>query len=137
MQMEMKKVMLGLVAAIAVTAPAAMAQETEHLDVWKNNKGITLSYVTHQSMKATDSPIPFQYDSDWGVSLSTGTSYLWPRSAGWAGNRIKVGVDARWFDISYVKYKKYPKVGGVQIDESWYGYEDNYGFCPALRRREG
>ena len=124
----MKKVLLGLVAAVAVSAPAVMAQETEYLDVWKRNKGITLSYVTHQSMKMTDSPLPFQYDSDWGVSLSTGTTYLWPRSAGWAGNRIKVGVDARWFDISYVKYKKYPKINGVQVDESWYVDEYDYDY---------
>lgn len=45
-------------------------------------------------------------------------------------------MDARWFDISYVKYKKYPKVNGVQI-EDWmfdpnsdydFDYDDDYGY---------
>lgn len=123
----MKKLLLGAVAAIAMAAPAT-AQDNEHLDVWKRNKGITLSYITHQSLKDTESLIPYQYDSKAGFSFSTGNTYLWPRSAGWAGNRLKVGVDARWFDVSYVKYKKFPKVNGVQIEE-WMvepdlGYDD-------------
>lgn len=138
----MKKLLLGAIAAMAITAPAT-AQVNENLDVWKRNKGITLSYITHQSLKDTESLIPFQYDSKAGFSFSTGNTYLWPRSAGWAGNRLKVGLDVRWFDISYVKYKKFPKVAGVQI-EDWmiddsdldydYGYdygddyEDEIGF---------
>ena len=133
----MKKLLFGAIAAVVLAQPA-MAQDSENLDVWKRNKGITLSYITHQSLKFTDFEIPLQYDSKSGFSFSTGTTYLWPRSAGWAGNRLKVGVDARWFDISYVKYKKYPKVNGVQI-EDWmvdpdsdfdfdYDYDYDYGY---------
>lgn len=113
----MKKLLFGAIAAVVLAQPS-MAQDSENLDVWKRNKGVTLSYITHQSLKFTDSEIPLQYDSKSGFSFSTGTTYLWPRSAGWAGNRLKVGVDARWLDISYVKYKKYPKVNGVQL-ENW------------------
>lgn len=137
----MKKFLLGAIAAMTLTS-AANAQVTENLDVWKYNKGITISYITHQSLKDTegiiiDSPLPvsYQYDSKAGFSFSTGNTYLWPRSAGWAGNRLKVGVDARWFDVSYVKYKKFPKIGGVQI-ENWmitdndydYDYDYDYGY---------
>ena len=125
----MKKLLFGAIAAVVLAQPA-MAQDSENLDVWKRNKGITLSYITHQSLKFTDSEIPLQYDSKSGFSLSTGTTYLWPRSAGWAGNRLKVGVDARWFDISYVKYKKYPKFNGVQL-EGWdngFDFDDDYDY---------
>lgn len=139
----MKKLLFGAIAAVVLAQPA-VAQDSENLDVWKRNKGITLSYITHQSLKDTDPQFPdaeipiesFQYDSKAGFSFNTGTTYLWPRSAGWAGNRLKVGVDARWFDISYVKYKKYPKVNGVQI-EDWmfdpnsdydFDYDDDYGY---------
>lgn len=129
----MKKYLLGAVAAVILAAPAVAqdsAQSTEHLDVWKRNKGITLGFITHQSLKDTESFIPYQYDSKFGFSLSVGTTYLWPRnSAGWAGNRIKVGVDARWFDISYAMYKKYPKVGGIQLSEEDYpSYDNGYGY---------
>lgn len=101
----MKRFIIGVVAAMAMV-PLAMAQEqdTENLDVWKRNKGITLSYITNQSLKEVDSPIDYQYDSSVGFSFTSGTSYLWPRNAGWFGNRLKVGVDARWLDVSYVKY---------------------------------
>jgi len=125
----MKKLILGSVAALAVVLPAA-AQDNEHLDVWKRNKGITLSYITHQSLEDTEAVVPFQYDSKAGFSFSTGNTYLWPRSAGWCGNRLKIGVDARWFDISYVKYNEYPKVNGVQ-QNGWeapdYGDYGDYG----------
>ena len=130
----MKKFILGAIATIAI-AGSATAQGSENLDVWKRNKGINLSYITHQSLKDTESLIPYQYDSKAGFSLSTGNTYLWPRSEGWAGNRLKVGVDARWFDISYVKYKKFPKVNGMQIQD-WmiedgdfdYDYDYDYGY---------
>lgn len=122
----MKKLLFGAIAAVVLAQPA-MAQDSENLDVWKRNKGITLSYITHQSLKDTESLIPFQYDSKAGFSFSTGTTYLWPRSAGWLGNRLKVGVDARWFDISYVKYNKYPKVNGVQI-EDWMFEPSDYDY---------
>ena len=130
----MKRFIIGVVAAMAMV-PLAMAQEqdTENLDVWKRNKGITLSYITNQSLKEVDSPIDYQYDSSVGFSFTSGTSYLWPRNAGWFGNRLKVGVDARWLDVSYVKYKKYPKVGGVQLgpedfyEDYDYDYDYDYG----------
>lgn len=129
----MKKLILGSMAAMAIVLPAFAqdnAQDNQHLDVWKRNKGITLSYITHQSLENTDALVPFQYDSKSGFSFSTGNTYLWPRSAGWCGNRLKIGVDARWFDISYVKYNEYPKVDGVQLN-GWEGsdYSDysDYG----------
>ena len=118
-----------MLAVTAMAAPVAMAQDSENLDVWKRNKGINLSYITHQSLKGemidpeiSEIPIPVQYDSKAGFSLSTGNTYLWPRSAGWAGNRLKVGVDARWFDISYVKYTKYPKLAGIQTGQPHQNY---------------
>lgn len=124
----------GMLAVTAMAAPVAMAQDSENLDVWKRNKGINLSYITHQSLKGemidpeiSEIPIPVQYDSKAGFSLSTGNTYLWPRSAGWAGNRLKVGVDARWFDISYVKYTKYPKLAGIQI-EDWMVDPDDFDY---------
>jgi len=123
----MKKLMLGGIAAMAIVFPA-VAQDSEHLDVWKRNKGITLSYITHQSLEDVDAVIPFQYDSKAGFSFSTGNTYLWPRSAGWCGNRLKIGVDARWFDVSYVKYNNYPKVNGTQLngwDDPEYSDEDD------------
>lgn len=122
----MKKLLFGAIAAVVLAQPA-MAQDSENLDVWKRNKGITLSYITHQSLKDTESLIPFQYDSKAGFSFNTSNTYLWPRSAGWLGNRLKVGVDARWFDISYVKYNKYPKVNGVQI-EDWMFEPSDYDY---------
>ena len=92
---------------LGALAPAAMAQ---HTDIWKKNKGITLGFVTHQSLKCDEAWLPkFQYNSSFGISMSVGTQYLWPKGEGWAGNRIKVGVDARWFDISYVNYKDLPE----------------------------
>lgn len=41
----------GMLAVTAMAAPVAMAQDSENLDVWKRNKGINLSYITHQSLK--------------------------------------------------------------------------------------
>lgn len=66
----MKKLLFGAIAAVVLAQPA-MAQDSENLDVWKRNKGITLSYITHQSLKFTDSEIPLQYDSKSGFSFST------------------------------------------------------------------
>lgn len=40
-----------MLAVTAMAAPVAMAQDSENLDVWKRNKGINLSYITHQSLK--------------------------------------------------------------------------------------
>ena len=64
----MKRLIIGVVAAMAMV-PLAMAQEqdTENLDVWKRNKGITLSYITNQSLKEVDSPIDYQYDRGTGI----------------------------------------------------------------------
>lgn len=130
----MKKLIFGILTAIALVVPVTvMASDNANgnTDVWKNNKGITFSYITHQSIKNTDAQVPYQYDSKFGVSFNSSCIYLWPRSTGWAGNRLKVGVDARWIDFSYVKYDKFPKVGGVQMEE-WMSdpdedyYEDYY-----------
>lgn len=126
----MKKIIFGIVAAIAAVTPAAVTAADNNgynSDVWKYNKGLTLGFITHQSLKDMDSEIPLQYDSSFGISLNSGATYLWPRSAGWAGNRLKVGVDARWVEISYIKYKKFPKLGGVQI-EDWMVDPDDYDY---------
>ncbi|MDE6717116.1 MAG: hypothetical protein K2J70_02895 [Muribaculaceae bacterium] len=112
----MKRLLLGIFTAVAAVSPAVMSADDAPRNIWKYNKGINIGFITHQGLKDMDSEIPFQYDSSFGISFSTGASYLWPRSEGWAGNRVKVGVDARWFEISYVKYKKYPKIDGVQLD---------------------
>lgn len=107
----------------------ALAQKN---DVWKNNKGVTIGFVTHQSLKWEEDKNDCQFDSNFGFSLTTGTQYLWPRSEGWAGNRIKVGVDARWFDVSYINYKKNIKVNGTEIkttrfDDYYDDEEKDYG----------
>lgn len=114
----MKSLLLGMAAAIAAVSPTVMLGADTPKNNWKYNKGINIGFITHQGLKDIDSWIPFQYDSSFGISFSTGASYLWPRSEGWAGNRVKVGIDARWFEISYVKYKKFPKIDGIQL-EGW------------------
>lgn len=119
----MRKLLLGMVALVAALSPVVASAEGAPKDVWKYNKGINIGIITHQGLKDMDSPYPFQYDSSYGFSFNTGTTYFWPRNEGWVGNRVKVGVDARWFEISYIKYKKYPKINGVQL-EDWFGYDD-------------
>lgn len=118
----MKKFLLGALMLSAV-APFAMSQDAS---IWKSNKGITLGFITHQSLKWDEGGEDFQYNSRYGFSLSVGTQYLWPKGQGWAGNRIKVGVDARWYDMSYVNYKKWPEYKG---DSDWDDYfDDDYDY---------
>lgn len=121
----MKKFLLAIICA--VVAFGAFADDD--LSIWKKNKGITVSFITHQSLTDPNFPgefgkVPYQYNSSFGFGLNTGTSYIWPKGAGWAGNRIKVGVDVRWFDVSYVKYSKYPKIDGVDLKDFANDIED-------------
>lgn len=116
----MKKLLL-LGAAVVMTAIPMAAK-----GIWDSNKGITIGIYTHQGLKAEDDIAKLQYDSNFGIGLSTGTSYLWPRSHGWAGDRIKVGVDVRWFDLSYINYKKDSKID-FKTDVPQDGY-DNSGY---------
>ncbi len=113
----------------------------ETLPSGKNNKGITVGFITHQSltnddfMKELGMKLPFQYNSSYGFGLTTGNTYLWPKGEGWAGNRIKVGVDVRWFDVSFVKYNKYPKIGGVDLKNFVGTLDDIFG--PEYSRAPG
>lgn len=122
----MKKLLLASISALMLAVPA-MAQ-THDTGIWKNNKGITFGIITHQSLKWKEGPVKAQYNSNYGFSLSTGTTYLWPRSEGWAGNRIKVGVSARWFDISYVNYNKNPKFKGNVDTRAFDDYDYDYDY---------
>lgn len=112
---------LLLAAACGLVALGAYSQGDA--SIWKNNKGITIGFITHQSLNNDDFlgelgvKTPFQYNSSYGFSFTSGNTYLWPKGEGWAGNRIKVGVDVRWFDVSFVKYSKYPKIGGVDLKD--------------------
>lgn len=107
----MKKYLLLAAVVCGMFAQTAKADE----DSWKRNKGITIGFLTHQgltqqefSMQDALNGVTPHYDSKFGFSFTVSNSYLWPRSEGWAGDRIKVGVDARWFDIQFVKYKENP-----------------------------
>ena len=110
-----------LAAACGLVALGAYSQGDA--SIWKNNKGITIGFITHQSLNNDDFlgelgvKTPFQYNSSYGFSFTSGNTYLWPKGEGWAGNRLKVGVDVRWFDVSFVKYSKYPKIGGVDLKD--------------------
>ena len=110
-----------LAAACGLVALGAYSQGDA--SIWKNNKGITIGFITHQSLNDDDFlgelgvKTPFQYNSSYGFSFTSSNTYLWPLGEGWAGNRIKAGVDVRWFDISFVKYSKYPKIGGVDLKD--------------------
>ena len=129
-----------------LAAFGAYSQET--LPSGKTTKGITVGFITHQSltnddfMKELGMKLPFQYNSSYGFGLTTGNTYLWPKGEGWAGNRIKVGVDVRWFDVSFVKYNKYPKIGGVDL-KNFVGTLDDifragiFSRLRGLRRRLG
>ena len=133
----MKRLLLA--AACGLAAFGAYSQGDA--SIWKNNKGITVGFITHQSltnddfMKELGMKLPFQYNSSYGFGLTTGNTYLWPKGEGWAGNRIKVGVDVRWFDVSFVKYNKYPKIGGVDLKNFVGTLDDIFG--PEYSRAPG
>ena len=133
----MKRLLLA--AACGLAAFGAYSQGDA--SIWKNNKGITVGFITHQSltnddfMKERGMKLPFQYNSSYGFGLTTGNTYLWPKGEGWAGNRIKVGVDVRWFDVSFVKYNKYPKIGGVDLKNFVGTLDDIFG--PEYSRAPG
>lgn len=112
----MKGILLLVVALMGLTM-SGYAQEDYDASIWTKNKGINIGFVTHQSLVNTDALSDFRYDSTFGINFSTGTTYFWPRSKGWAGNRIKVGLNVQWFEVTYVRYKKFPKIAGVQLDE--------------------
>lgn len=126
----MKKFLFASAAAVMLATP--VAAQTADTGIWKNNKGIVLGIITHQSLKWEEGPIKCQYNSNYGFSLSNGTTYLWPAGEGWAGNRIKVGVSTRWFDISYVNYSDKIELKGLtgsrgydDFDPSDYWYDDD------------
>ena len=127
-----------LAAACGLVALGAYSQGDA--SIWKNNKGITIGFITHQSLNDDNFlgelgdalsvfglKNPFQYNSSYGFSLTSSNTYLWPSGEGWAGNRIKVGVDVRWFDVSFVKYNKYPKIGGIDLKEFYKNMGNVFG----------
>lgn len=127
----MKKLLLLAAVAFGVMAQTAKADD----EIWKRNYGITVGILTHQGLTAQDYDLTSMangviphLDSKFGFSFTASTSYLWPRSEGWAGDRIKVGVDVRWFDLTFVKYKNdptYDALGSIgDILNGNYNYND-------------
>lgn len=87
--------------------------------IWKNNKYLNIGYVSG-SIENEEA----HYDSSYGFSLTSGTSFLYPKNA--VGGIVKFGFDVNWFDFTITgQKKKFLKAEGSDDDE-WGWYHDYY-----------
>lgn len=87
-------------AALLAGATAAHAEK----GVWDRSTHFTIGYISNSSLtnKTTDL---YHWNSHAGVSIASGHTYYFPTSEGWLNNTLKVGVDAKWFEMAYTNYK--------------------------------
>lgn len=81
-----------------------MRTDSVHKAIWSNTSYFNIFY----SGSSTSSDIYKSQKAKFGVGLSIGTSYLWPRSHAW-GNVVKIGFDIRYLDLQFAMYDKFAR----------------------------
>lgn len=89
---------------LCATCTAMSAQDVNPNDVFKKNKYLNLGYATAETCTDFSSVQKSQYS----FFINKGTTYYWPKSKAWFG-MLKVGLDMRWMDFSFSKYKNESK----------------------------
>lgn len=89
----------------------------ENSSVWKRNRFIGLNFV---SSDLSVGDFPGKLKSSYGFAFNNGTTYLLHKKPFWGV--LKIGLDATWIDINYVKYQS----TGI-YDNGYHGGYGNYG----------
>ena len=112
----MKKLILILLVALCASS-AAYAQK----DIWGKGRYFNIGYSIAQTAPENS----YIDKGKFGVSITKGTTYLFPKTP--FANMVKVGFDVNWMDISVAKYKATAGWENEFLDENYDNDYDNDG----------
>lgn len=90
--------------ALANSRLAILRADSIHDAVWRTGRYFNVGY----SIASTSSDVYNAEKAKFGVFISKGTSYLWPRKSP-IGGMLKLGFDVRWFDMQFAMYDKFAR----------------------------
>lgn len=105
----MKHIALTLLAILSIGF-ASSAQDKTEKPIWRRGRYMHLGY----SLSQTAAEGQMSDKAKFGVSLTKGSTYLFPRRNAW-GEIVKIGFDVNWVDMSFAQYKN-SDWSGMQSD---------------------
>lgn len=110
--MKLKHLLLTLV--VLLTVPTVSAQ-------WGKTKTFGVGYVTSKLTKNSS-----DLSSDYGFSMNLVKTYYLHQKP--IGGFLKVGLDAKWIDINYIKYKQDPVTPGYSFGDYDFDFDYDYDY---------
>lgn len=93
----MKKISIALL--LSLLLPSFCVKAQDYSKIWKGGKFINIGYAINET-KLEGSPVE---KADYGVSLTTGHTYLFPKTP--VAGMLKFGFDINWADVNFASYK--------------------------------
>lgn len=109
-----------------------LAQEKKYSEIWGKGRYTMLAY----SLSSSSTEYGVKTNADFSIALAKGNQYFFNKRP-FAG-MVKVGLDIRWTEINFMKYKKikYDVTDGWDEDYGDWGYDDDdegdFGFLDGL-----
>ncbi len=104
-----------------------LAQEKKWREIWGKGRYTMIAYAPSASSKEDG----FKTDASFALAVAKGNQYFFNRKP--FGGMVKVGLDMRWFEISFMKYKKIEYETTDGWDDNWgWDDEDVPGFLDGL-----
>ncbi len=105
-----------------------IAQEKKWGEIWGKGRYTMIAYAP----SASSTENGFKTDASFGLAVAKGNRYFFNKRP--FGGMVKVGLDVRWVEISFTKYKKvdYEFTDGWDDDWSYGDDEDVPGFLDGL-----
>ncbi|MDE6415945.1 MAG: hypothetical protein K2K68_02835 [Duncaniella sp.] len=94
-----------------------LAQEKKWSEIWSKGRYTMIAY----SPSASSTEYGIKSNASFGFALAKGNQYFFNKKP--FGGMVKVGLDMRWTDISFIKYKK----ADYEVTDGWIDGEWGYG----------
>lgn len=94
-----------------------LAKEKKWLEIWRNGRYTMLAYAP----SASTTEYGLKSDASLSLAIAKGNQYFFNKHP--FGGMVKVGLDMRWTEVSFIKYKKID----YETTDGWIDDDDDSG----------
>lgn len=100
-----------------------LSQEKKWSEIWGKGRYTMIAYAP----SASSTENGYKSNASFSLALAKGNQYFFNKRP--FGGMVKVGLDIRWFEINFMKYKKvnYESAGDWIEGDGWDDDDDDYG----------